>query len=115
MKLHVGNLPFAVDDNALKELFADYNAEEITLIKDKFSGRSKGFGFVTISDDEVAQKAISELNGKDVQGRELKVSEAKPMEERPERPRRSFGDRGGGDRRGGFGGGSRGNFNSRRY
>jgi len=115
MKLHVGNLPFAVDDNALKELFADFNPEEVTLIKDKFSGRSKGFGFVTISDDEVAQKAISELNGKDVQGRELKVSEAKPMEERPERPRRSFGDRGSGDRRGGFGGGSRGNFNSRRY
>jgi RNA recognition motif-containing protein len=116
MKLHVGNLPFSVDDNEFKELFADYNAEEITLIKDKFSGRSKGFGFVTISDDEVAQKAISELNGKDVQGRELKVSEAKPMEERPERPRRSFGggDRGGS--RGGYGGGSRGGgFNSRRY
>jgi RNA recognition motif-containing protein len=110
MKLHVGNLPFSVDDEEFKNLFADYNAEEVTLIKDKFSGRSKGFGFVTISDDEVAKKAISELNGKDVQGRELKVSEAKPMEERPERPRRSFG---GGDR--GFGGGSRGgNFNSRR-
>jgi RNA recognition motif-containing protein len=112
MKLHVGNLPFSVGDEELKNLFADYNPEEVSLIKDKFSGRSKGFGFVTISDDEVAKKAISELNGKDVQGRELKVSEARPMEERPERPRRSFG---GGDR-GGFGGGSRGggNFNSRR-
>jgi RNA recognition motif-containing protein len=118
MKLHVGNLPFSVEDNELKELFADYNPEEVTLIKDKFSGRSKGFGFVTISDDEVAQKAVSALNGKDVQGRELKVSEAKPMEDRPERPRRSFGDRGGsGGSRGGYGGGSRGggNFNSRRY
>jgi RNA recognition motif-containing protein len=111
MKLHVGNLPFAVDDNELKEMFSEYNPEEVTLIKDKFSGRSKGFGFVTISDDEVAQKAVSELNGKEVQGRELKVSEAKPMEERPERPRRSFGDRGGNR---GFGGGGRGNFN-RRY
>ena len=111
MKLHVGNLPFSVEDNELKELFADYNPDEVTLIKDKFSGRSKGFGFVTISDDEVAKKAVSELNGKEVQGRELKVSEAKPMEDRPERPRRSFG--GGGNR--GFGGGSsRGNFN-RRY
>jgi len=109
MKLHVGNLPFSVEDNELKELFADYNPDEVTLIKDKFSGRSKGFGFVTISDDEVAQKAISELNGKDVQGRELKVSEAKPMEDRPERPRRSFGGDRGGDR-GGYGGGSRGNF-----
>jgi len=113
MKLHVGNLPFSVAEEELKNLFADYKTEEITLIKDKFSGRSKGFGFVTISDDEVANKAISELNGKDVGGRELKVSEARPMEERPERPRRSFG----GDR-GNFGGGSRGGGNfsrPRRY
>jgi RNA recognition motif-containing protein len=110
MKLHVGNLPFSVDDEEFKNLFADYNADEITLIKDKFSGRPKGFGFVTISDDEVAQKAISEMNGKDVGGRELKVSEARPMEERPERPRRSFG----GGNRGFSGGGGRGNFN-RRY
>ena len=109
MKLHVGNLPFSVDDNELKEMFSEFNPEEVTLIKDKFSGRSKGFGFVTISDDEVAQKAVSELNGKDVQGRELKVSEAKPMEDRP--PRRSFG---GGDRDRGRGFGGRGNFN-RRY
>src|SRR4030042_5145931 len=102
MKLHVGNLPFSVDDNELKEMFAEYNPEEVSLIKDKFSGRSKGFGFVTISDDEVAKKAVSELNGKDMQGRDLKVSEAKPMEDRP--PRRSFG---GGDRDRGrsFGGG----------
>ncbi|MCK9596801.1 RNA-binding protein [Candidatus Pacearchaeota archaeon] len=112
MKLHVGNLPFSVTDEELKNLFADYNAEEVSLIKDKFSGRSKGFGFVTISDDEVANKAISELNGKDVGGREIKVSEAKPMEERP---RRSFG---GGDRggdRGGFGGGRGRSFGPRRY
>lgn len=117
MKLHVGNLPFSVDDNALKEMFAEFNPEEVSLIKDKFSGRSKGFGFVTISDDEVAQKAISALNGKDVQGRELKVSEARPMEERPERPRRSFGggNRGGGDRGFGGGGSRGGGFNSRRY
>lgn len=112
MKLHVGNLPFSVTDEELKNLFAEYNAEEVSLIKDKFSGRSKGFGFVTISDDEVANKAISELNGKDVSGREIKVSEAKPMEERP---RRSFG---GGDRggdRGGFGGGRGRSFGPRRY
>jgi RNA recognition motif-containing protein len=110
MKLHVGNLPFSVDDEELKNLFAPYNAEEISLIKDKFSGRSKGFGFVTIADDEVAKKAIAELSDKDVQGRQIKVSEARPMEDRPERPRRSFGDRdggrsfGGGNRGGGFGG-----------
>lgn len=115
MKLHVGNLPFAVDEKEFKEMFSEYNPDEVTLITDKFSGRPKGFGFVTISDDEVAQKAISDLNGKDVGGREIKVSEARPMEERPERPRRSFGgNRGGGDR--GFSGGSRGggSFN-RRY
>ena len=103
MKLHVGNLPFAVSEEELKNLFSEYNPEEVALIKDKFSGRSKGFGFVTISDDEVAKKAVSDMNGKDVGGRELKVSEARPMEERPERPRRSFGDRG-----------DRGNFR-RRY
>ena len=93
MKLYIGNLPFEFDEEALKGLFSGYKTEEITLIKDRFSGRSKGFGFVTISDDEEAKKAISELNGKDIQGRELKISEAKPMEERPERARRDF-DRG---------------------
>ncbi len=117
MKLHVGNLPFSVSDDELKALFADYSAEEITLIKDKFSGRSKGFGFVTIADDEIAKKAIAELHEKDVQGRKIMVSEARPMEERPERPRRSF-DRGGdrGGERRSFGGSSRGGgFSRGRY
>lgn len=91
MKLYVGNLPFTVDNAKLKELFAAYEVAEAALIIDKFSGRSKGFGFVTIADDEAANKAISEMNGKDVEGRELKVSEAKPMEDRP--PRRDFGGR----------------------
>ncbi len=99
MKIYVGNLPFSVDEEGLKNLFSDFAPEEVTLIKDKFSGRSKGFGFVTISNDETAQKAISDMNGKDVEGRELKVSEAKPMEDMPRRPQRSFG-----------GGGGRGNF-----
>ena len=85
MKLYVGNLPFSVDEEAFKKIFESYEVEEATLIKDKFSGRSKGFGFVTISDDAVAKKVIAEMNGKDVDGRELKVSEARPMEERPRR------------------------------
>ena len=85
MKLYVGNLPFTVDDEGFKKIFEGFEVEEVTLIKDKFSGRSKGFGFVTISDDQAAKKAIAELNGKDVEGRELKVSEARPMEERPRR------------------------------
>ena len=102
MKIYVGNLPFSVDEEGLKKLFSGYEVEEASLIKDKFSGRSKGFGFVTISDDESAQKAVKEMNGKEVEGRELKVSEAKPMEERPKRdfqrrsfggPRRDFGNR----------------------
>ena len=105
MKLYVGNLPFSVDSEGLKKIFEGYEVAEATLIQDKFSGRSKGFGFVTIEDEESAKKAISEMNGKDVEGRELKVSEAKPMEDRP--PRRDFGGghRGGG--RGGFNGGRR--------
>jgi len=121
MKLHVGNLPFAVDEEALKNLFSEYHPEEVALIINKFSGRSKGFGFVTISNDEVAKKAMTALNGKDLQGREISVSEARPMEERPERsddrPRRSFGDRGDGQRRS-FGGSGRrdfGNNNRRRF
>jgi RNA recognition motif-containing protein len=85
MKLYVGNLPFTVDEEAFKKLFQSYSPEEATLIKDKFSGRSKGFGFVTIADDASAKKALAEMNGKDVEGRELKVSEARPMEERPQR------------------------------
>ena len=85
MKIYVGNLPWSVDEEGFKKLFESYETEEVTLIKDKFSGRSKGFGFVTIGDDEVAKKAISEMNGKEVDGRELKLSEAKPMEDRPRR------------------------------
>ena len=112
MKIYVGNLPFTVDEEGLKTLFAAYEPQEVSLIKDKFSGRSKGFGFVTISSEEIGQKAVSEMNGKAMEGRELKVSEARPMEERSERsdrPRRSFDSRGGGDR-GYGGGGGRGNF-----
>ena len=91
MKLYIGNLPFSVDDAGFKKLFEGYEVEEATLIIDKFSGRSKGFGFVTIADDAVAKKVIAEMNGKDVDGRELKVSEARPMEDRP--PRRDFNQR----------------------
>jgi RNA recognition motif-containing protein len=93
MKLYIGNLPFSVDEEQLKGLFSEYNPEEVTVITDRFSGRSKGFGFVTIADDEAAKKAISEMNDKEVEGRKIRVNEARPMEERPERPRRDFGQR----------------------
>jgi len=92
MKVYVGNLPFSADQEKLKELFSSYGEiEEAIVIADKFSGRSKGFGFVTFKDDESAKKAIAEMNDKEVEGRKLKVNEAKPMEDRP--PRRSFNQR----------------------
>ncbi|MBT7102356.1 RNA-binding protein [archaeon] len=88
MKLYVGNLPWSIDDKGLSELFASYgDIEEAVLIKDKFSGRSKGFGFVTFTDDGAAQKAIDEMNKKEVEGRPLTVSEAKPMVPRDNAPR----------------------------
>ncbi|MEN7982396.1 MAG: RNA-binding protein [Nanoarchaeota archaeon] len=90
MKLYVGNLPFSVDHEGLKKIFEGYEVEEANVISDKFSGRSKGFGFVTIADDEAAKKAIAELNEKEVDGRKIKVNEAKPMD--PDRPRRPQGN-----------------------
>lgn len=93
MKLYVGNLPWSVTEENLRNIFSDFNTEEVTLITDKYSGRSKGFGFVTIANDDEAKKAIEQMNGKEIEGRELKVSEAKPMEERPPRQRRPFGNR----------------------
>ncbi len=91
MKIYVGNLPFKIDSETLKGLFSSYGEiEEATIISDKFSGRSKGFGFVTFKEDEAAKKAIAEMNGKKVEERELKVNEAKPREERPMQQRRNF-------------------------
>ncbi len=86
MNIYVSNLPFAVADEDLRSYFADYG--EVTsakVIMDKYTNRSKGFGFVEMSDDEAAQKAISELDGATVEGRSIKVSVAKPKEERPAR------------------------------
>jgi RNA recognition motif-containing protein len=92
MKVYVGNLPFSIDDEGLRKVFGTYGEiEEVSVIKDKFSGRSKGFGFVTFKDDEDAKKAIAAMNDKEVEGRNLKVNEAKPMD--PDRPRRDFGGR----------------------
>jgi RNA recognition motif-containing protein len=80
VRLYVGNLPYSVDDVQLKELFSPYGeVSEAVVIKDKYSGRSKGFGFVNFDDDEAGKKAIEAMNDKDLQGRPLKVNEAKPM------------------------------------
>jgi len=90
-KVYVGDLAFTITEGDLRTAFAQYGElTEVIVIKDKFSGRSKGFGFVTFADDESAKKAISEMNGKEIQGRAIKVNVAKPMEERDSRPRREF-------------------------
>jgi len=82
MKVYVGNLPYNVDSDKLKEIFSAHGeVTEAVVISDRYSGRSKGFGFVTFADDDGAKKAIEEMNGKDFEGRELKVNEAKPREE----------------------------------
>ncbi|OQA03913.1 MAG: RNA recognition motif [bacterium ADurb.Bin400] len=87
-KLYVGNLPYTIDDDALANLFAGIEGVEVAeakVIIDKFSGRSKGFGFVTVANDEMAQVAITAMNGKEVEGREIVVNIAKPMTNRDDR------------------------------
>jgi len=79
-KIYVGNLPFSIDDAKLKELFASFgDIEEATIITDRMSGRSKGFGFVTFKDEASVKKAIDEMNEKEIEGRKAKVNEARPM------------------------------------
>lgn len=103
-KLYVGGLPYATTDSELKDAFSQAGSvDSAVIIMDKMSGRSKGFGFVEMTSDDDAQKAIDMWNGKDFGGRTLTVNEARPMEERP---RRDF--RGGGGN-GGYGGGRGGN------
>ncbi len=82
-KLFVGNIEWGVTDEQLQELFAEHGeVEEAVIIKDKFSGRPKGFGFVTFVKDEDADKAIKALNDHDLNGRKLAVNEARPKEPR---------------------------------
>ncbi|HWI93284.1 MAG TPA: RNA-binding protein [Flavisolibacter sp.] len=93
MNIYVSNLSFNVQDEDLREFFAPYG--EVTsakIINDRETGRSRGFGFVEMSDDAAAKKAITELDGGDVEGRTIKVVEAKPKE------KKSFGGSFGGDR-----------------
>lgn len=88
-KLYVGNLPYTTTGDDLREQFsAAGEVTSATVITDKMSGRSKGFGFVEMADDDAALKAIDMFNGKDVGGRPLTVNEARPMTERA--PRGSF-------------------------
>lgn len=82
-KLYVGNLPYGLNNEGLKALFDGVGeVVEAIVISDKFSGRSKGFGFVTMKDDATAEAAMKEMDGKEVEGRQIKVSVARPMRER---------------------------------
>jgi cold-inducible RNA-binding protein len=83
-KLYVGNLSYSMTDSTLADAFAAYGTVvSATIIMDRASGRSKGFGFVELEDDSAAQQAITEMNGKDVDGRKISVSVARPQEDRP--------------------------------
>ncbi len=100
-KLYVGNLPFSVTTEKLKEIFSAYGDVQAEVITFKDSGKSKGFGFVTVPDDEQAEKAKQEMNGKEVDGRKVFVNEATPFD--PNRPRnRPSGGRRFDGNRGGF-------------
>lgn len=104
MKLYVGNLSFQTSSVDLEELFATIGTvESASVVEDRDTGRSRGFGFVEMSSKEEGEKAIAEFNGKEHNGRELKVNEAKPREDRGFGGGGGRGGRGGG---GGYGGGS---------
>lgn len=114
-KLYIGNLPYSTTEDDLRNLFADYgNVLSATLITDRDSGRSKGFGFIELEDDAKAQEAITALDKSALGDRTIFVSVARPREERPQGGGGFGGGRGGFDRRGGDrrddrrGGGGRG-------
>ena len=100
-KLYVGNLPYSTTDSSLSEMFAQAGTvTSATIITDKMSGRSKGFGFVEMSSPEEAQAAIEMFHDKDVDGRKMTVNEARPKEDRP-RTGGGYDRNGGGNDRGG--------------
>jgi RNA recognition motif-containing protein len=83
MNIYVGNLPFSITEDKLKEAFTEYGTVvSVKIIIDKQSGKSRGFGFVEMANDSEAQKAIEQANGKELEGRNLKVNEAKRREEK---------------------------------
>jgi RNA recognition motif-containing protein len=107
MNIFVGSLPFSIDDADLRESFEVYGTvNSVKIITDKFTGRSKGFGFVEMENDTEAEKAIQELNGATVDGRTIVVNKSEP---KPEGERKSYNN----NRSGGSGGGYNGGGNSR--
>src|SRR5713226_10315725 len=122
MKLYVGNLSFQTSSDDLQQLFAQAGTvETATVVEDRDTGRSRGFGFVEMASKEEGQKAIEQFNGTDFNGRNLTVNEARPREDRGGRGgggggRGGFGgNRGGGGGRGGCGGGGGGRNDSPRW
>jgi RNA recognition motif-containing protein len=114
MKLYVGNLNFRTTEDELRDLFEQFGqVEDLVILNDRETGRSRGFGFVTL-DDEGAKKAIDELNEQDFQGRNLVINEARPREPRPAGGGYGGGGGGGGYNRGGGGGGYSGGGGGRR-
>ena len=104
-KLYVGNLPWSVNEQSLKDMFSPFGEiTEVVIISDRYTGRSKGFGFVTFANEADAEKAIAEMAEKEIEGRKIMVNVARPREERSNQ-------RGGG----GGGGGFRKDYNRRGY
>ena len=118
MNLYISNLSYNISDEDLRQLFADYG--EITsakVIMDRETGRSRGFGFVELSDDELAKKAIEELNQASYDGKVINITEARPREDRGDRGGRFNNNRGGGygsNRGGGYGSNRGGGYGSTR-
>lgn len=118
MNLYISNLSYNISDEDLRLLFADYG--EITsakVIMDRETGRSRGFGFVELSDDELAKKAIEELNQASYDGKVINITEARPRENRGDRGGRFNNNRGGGygsNRGGGYGSNRGGGYGSNR-
>jgi len=111
-KLFIGSLSWNTDDAGLQAAFAQFGTiVSATVVKDRDSGRSKGFGFVEFENEEEGKAAEAAMNGKELDGREIVVNEARPREDRP---RRDFGG-GGGGYRGGNGGGDRGSFRKKSW
>ncbi|GBE36867.1 RNA recognition motif [bacterium BMS3Bbin07] len=86
MNIYVGNLPYDVTEDELKGLFSEFGeVSTVNIITDKYSGQSKGFGFVEMPNDSEAEEAIKALDGSELKGRNIKVNQAKPRGERPQR------------------------------
>lgn len=86
MKLYVGNMPFSMNEDQVRELFEQHGSvDSVAIITDRDTGRPRGFGFVEMADDEAARSAMAALDNHMIDGRNLKVNEARPREERPRR------------------------------